>query len=285
LNENAPEEIKTERINKIAKKDNSLDLDSHKPAQPMSININQPSRAPAKNYAALSNEVGVESNRSKDFEMAGLRPNKEMNASEANPLAENLPASVTVRVPLLPVQPGVSQSDSIHPAAESIPLDRQSSMVQVNSQPTENTRPFGNSETLDTVSPHLLARPPSVLVHESLATSETDLVILNSLTAPATQNGASSSRNVENNTRLRPSATSGPDISRKQDMDIQSRGKKRLHTLSPQSHGQSPYRAGSTAIFSRLKSIMYGRQFVTDAFLPAYIIKNGGAYPIPQLLK
>ena len=79
--------------------------------------------------------------------------------------------------------------------------------------------------------------------------------------------------------------TSGLPPSNKPDVDTSSHtqvDKYSSHTQSLRSYGSSPSKFESRNIFSRLKSIFIGTQLVNDAFLTAYIIKDGEAYEVPH---
>jgi hypothetical protein len=79
--------------------------------------------------------------------------------------------------------------------------------------------------------------------------------------------------------------TSGLPLSNKPEGDTNSHtqiDKYSSHTKSLRSYGSSPSKIESRNIFSRLKSIFIGAQLVNDAFLTAYIIKDGEAYKVPH---
>lgn len=87
------------------------------------------------------------------------------------------------------------------------------------------------------------------------------------------------------NTGEKSKSTSGLPLSNKPDVDTSSHtqiDKYSSHTQSLRSYGSSPSKFESRNIFSRLKSIFTGTQLVNDAFLTAYIIKDGEAYEVPH---
>jgi hypothetical protein len=87
------------------------------------------------------------------------------------------------------------------------------------------------------------------------------------------------------NTEEKSKSTSGLPPSNKPDVDTNSHtqiDKYSSNTQSLRSYGSSPSKFKPRNIFSRLKSIFIRTQLVDDAFLTAYIIKDGEAYEVPH---
>jgi len=149
-------------------------------------------------------------------------------------------------------------------------------------QPRANPGSTQNPEPLDGLSPKLPTTTPGP---EFIPTEDNVPTIQISSPDSTLQTVVDNSNAVGLNTGEKSGGTSGLSLSNKPDGDTNSHtqiDKYSSHTQSLRSYGSSPFKFESRNIFSRLKSIFIGAQLVNDAFLTAYIIKDGEAYKVPH---
>jgi hypothetical protein len=149
-------------------------------------------------------------------------------------------------------------------------------------QPRANLGSTQNPEPLDGVSPQLPTTTPGP---EFVPTEDNIPTIQISSPDSTLQTVVDNSNAVGLNTGEKSWGTSGLTLWNKPDGDTNSHtqiDKYSSHTQSLRSYGSSPSKFESRNIFSRLKSVFMGAQLVNDAFLTAYIIKDGEAYKVPH---